>query len=433
MGVCDEMSGRILRAASPVIRVTAAIALGRNPRSGLAVQLFLRGPGRGLRRHPRGHGRPSRAPLGDCYGGVLSHAPLHCYALEQAEAAGVIDVESIYLAGRRLYIFVGGEINEFASAPAVEWGYPTVRLIVNTGIGEKMKEYARLWPGRVRSEWLPPWPYVCDPTDSDADCLVKKLPMNVNAILDHVEGYDSLYLRAGTGEGRTAIRGWAGWTRLWPETAEEQDKSDRSTGQRDTPSVSFDVSDVDTTNFPEFDCSFVNLGESCGYWERSAATGVNGIVGVWIEGNDVYVQLKKDPEDPATFEAEKATILGRKRPEDRMVIIPVKYSLQELWKWGVILDRFAKSPGNTIGITGAKLRTMIYGGTYPAEVGLYRDVGTGEWIEGGGVKEYSLIRETVGVGVLDAYQVKGCSTCSSTSARYTRRRRWCHYPIQAGV
>ena len=27
MGVCDEMSGRILRAASPVIRVTAAIAL----------------------------------------------------------------------------------------------------------------------------------------------------------------------------------------------------------------------------------------------------------------------------------------------------------------------------------------------------------------------------------------------------------------------
>ena len=315
-------------------------------------------------------------------------------------------MESIYLAGRRLYIFVGGEINEFASAPAVEWGYPTVRLIVNTGIGEKMKEYARLWPGRVRSEWLPPWPYVCDPTDSDADCLVKKLPMNVNAILDHVEGYDSLYLRAGTGEGRTAIRGWAGWTRLWPETAEEQDKSDRSTGQRDTPSVSFDVSDVDTTNFPEFDCSFVNLGESCGYWERSAATGVNGIVGVWIEGNDVYVQLKKDPEDPATFEAEKATILGRKRPEDRMVIIPVKYSLQELWKWGVILDRFAKSPGNTIGITGAKLRTMIYGGTYPAEVGLYRDVGTGEWIEGGGVKEYSLIRETVGVGVLDAYQVK---------------------------
>ena len=35
-------------------------------------------------------------PLGDCFGGALSEDPLHCYVLERARAAGLIDVAGIY-------------------------------------------------------------------------------------------------------------------------------------------------------------------------------------------------------------------------------------------------------------------------------------------------------------------------------------------------
>ena len=141
---------------------------------------------------------PAEPPLGDCYGGVLSYAPLHCYALEQAEAAGVIDVDSIYLAGNRLYVFVGGEVGEGIPDYFVTTGNPTVGSDVYLGIAEEIKEFARLWPARVRYEWLLPWPDVCELADSSADCLVKKANVSrgrgVERMFDDVEGYDSLYL-----------------------------------------------------------------------------------------------------------------------------------------------------------------------------------------------------------------------------------------------
>ena len=34
-------------------------------------------------------------PAGDCWGGVLSDDPLHCYALEEAQRDGVIVVEGL--------------------------------------------------------------------------------------------------------------------------------------------------------------------------------------------------------------------------------------------------------------------------------------------------------------------------------------------------
>ena len=40
-------------------------------------------------------------------------------------------------------------------------------------------------------------------------------------------------------------------------------------------------------------------------------------------------------------------------PPREVVLIPVNHDYGELWRWSVILDRFANSAGNTIGITGA--------------------------------------------------------------------------------
>ena len=104
------MTGHILRTARPRIRVTLALVLAVT--LGL-VLLFTFSSGvlaQDADATPEATAVPAEPPLGDCYGGGLSHAPLHCYALEQTEAAEVIDVDSIYLAGSRLYVFVGGEV-----------------------------------------------------------------------------------------------------------------------------------------------------------------------------------------------------------------------------------------------------------------------------------------------------------------------------------
>ena len=350
---------------------------------------------------------PNEPLLGDCYGGVLFHAPLHCYALEQAEAAGVIDVDSIYLAGSRLYVFVGGEVGERVSALTVEVGNPTVGYRVYEGIGEEMKEYARLWPGRVDIQ-KNLWPRVCDPGDSDADCLLKKLQVDVEVLLDDIENYDSLYLRAGTQNDRSKVRGGAGWTRLWPGVQQGE-------GQRDVSPSSFDVSDVDTTNFTDIadiDCRRHGGNFSCGAWRGNAARGINGVVGVRstseIIGEGVaYIQLHKDPSDPAAYEAAKTALLQHK-PEDwpEWVIIPVKYSFPDLWKWGMILDRFAKSRGNTIGILSANNHNTGTAAFGRSQLGLYRDVETGVWREGQGTSDLSLIRETVSISALDPYVVR---------------------------
>ena len=42
-------------------------------------------------------------------------------------------------------------------------------------------------------------------------------------------------------------------------------------------------------------------------------------------------------------------------PDWEVITIPVKYDFGELWRWSVVLERFALSAGNTVGITGAEV------------------------------------------------------------------------------
>ena len=70
---------------------------------------------------------PLNPPLGDCFGGVLSKDPLHCYALEQADRQGIIDVEAIYDAEGMLYFSlrqndpVGSHVYEFLKTKSYEF------------------------------------------------------------------------------------------------------------------------------------------------------------------------------------------------------------------------------------------------------------------------------------------------------------------------
>ena len=66
-------------------------------------------------------------PPGDCWGGALSADPLHCYVLDQAHSAGVIDVEAMYEASRVLHVYltqtdpVGDRVGAFFKEQATEF------------------------------------------------------------------------------------------------------------------------------------------------------------------------------------------------------------------------------------------------------------------------------------------------------------------------
>ena len=44
-------------------------------------------------------------PPGNCWGGALSESPVHCFALEQAQRDGIIEVEGIYRAEYVINVF----------------------------------------------------------------------------------------------------------------------------------------------------------------------------------------------------------------------------------------------------------------------------------------------------------------------------------------
>ena len=291
---------------------------------------------------------------------------------------------------------------------------PTARADIYKGIGEEMKEYARLWPTWVDiHRWR--LSVSCRPGESNAECVlwqVDDLYWGVEAILDSVKSYDSLFLMAGNSETRRTITGWAGWTQLWPEA---QDEPGSTAGERDGPPTSFDVSGVDTTNFPELECSLVNYSDACEYWWRNAERGRDGVVGVRsttpsLGEGVLYIQLYRDPDDPEAFEVTKAEIL-RLKPADweeqEWVIVPVNHSYPDLWKWGLILNRFAETTGNTIGILYASVHDNSSAGFASSELGLYLQDGTENvWSEGRGYHDHGLLRESVAILALDPYVVR---------------------------
>ena len=91
---------------------------------------------------PLAHAQESDAPAatppaGDCWGGVLSDDPLHCYALEEAQRDGVIVVEGLYLVGNELRVYF-----RFASDSTTYFALPDI-------LRANAREFAIQHPGRV--------------------------------------------------------------------------------------------------------------------------------------------------------------------------------------------------------------------------------------------------------------------------------------------
>ena len=273
------------------------------------------------------------SPVGDCFGGVLSEDPLHCYVLEQAQAEGLIDILAMYDSDGPLYVSISqrglsAELLRFAR--------------------EKSYAFAEAWPDLVPEE---KYRKFISPCYDFPECYLAMTGLYADHpeyLLPYPSAYDGVLLLPGGDAGRREVPGWAGWRQLWPAGG---------SGARGA-SDSFDVSDVDMTNLPD----------------GSSST---GFAGRHDGGGVTYVQVKNPPADEAELHLLRKKVnrcydvTGRCEYVDEdgeinvrytrgvhtIEFIPVKYQIAELRRWAEILDRFALSAGNTIGITGAKVGT----------------------------------------------------------------------------
>ena len=283
------------------------------------------------------------APPGDCWNEALSRDPIHCYFLEEAQRAGKIEVAAVYLApgGGPLYIFleqitpITDEVAQFFEAMAHEYlereydagrtNLPLERCIGYTG------DEKTICLNEVLAR--PSWRGFESPRS-------RALPVS--------RIYESILVDVGGTAGRQEVPGWASWHQVWPAVASGA-----------AGSGGFDVSDVDLANIAAPDCerAFPGSGlinQSCHAWKFDKSV---GIAGVYSRTNALYVQLKvSDPND----EAEMQALVDRLHsdyfvPGVEVITTPVKYDFGELWRWSVILSRFAVSAGNTVGITDAQV------------------------------------------------------------------------------
>ena len=288
-------------------------------------------------------------PVGDCFGRGLSDDPLLCYVLEQADAQGLMDVLGLYVGhGERLYVSI---IQDELTAKMYQFAH------------EKASAFIRTWP-----ELLPAEKYLgfCHPDVREEyfpACLTAKYHSYTDLPKEYLHWYDlpriyqvyipppsatydPVVLLPGGDAGRRATLGWASWRQLWPAVASGASGASEASG-------TFDVSGVDMTNLPDATSEFGFAGIHGG----GPVTGIS------------YVQVKNPPTDEAALLALRravgscydnaAGVCTYKDWDGRTItkqieFVTVKYSWEELNRWAEILNRFAVSSGNTLGITGAR-------------------------------------------------------------------------------
>ncbi|MYA62419.1 MAG: hypothetical protein F4X94_07595 [Dehalococcoidia bacterium] len=270
-------------------------------------------------------------PPGRCWGGILSESPLHCYVLEEAERDGIIEVDAMYGAGTELFVYldqtepVGDDVYQYMQRKA----QARVRAVEGDDcvLEERGCSGGIFWFNPIRGYVLP--------------------------YLDIETDYVDIELKHGGAEARRSEPGWAAFQQVWPAVAAGAGGASGSSG--------FDVSGVDTTNFPTLECLEDELnetGQSCRY-ALEYFPGL-GIAGVRTDLGKTYVQVKASSVDDVRAQTAKQALINWDIPiydEDEVVIIPVKYSYEELLRWKIVLNRFIHSSGNTVGIARAVIDT----------------------------------------------------------------------------
>ena len=257
---------------------------------------------------------------------------------------GKIEVAAVYLApgGGPLYIFlrqaepISDDVGDFFEVKAHEY----ILREFNAGHSRLPLGRCEGFSGDERKACLndalgnPSWRHF-DPRQSQA--------------LPRSKIYEDILIEIGGAEGRRTVPGWASWSQVWPSGASGAGGA----------SGGYDVSDVDTTNIPDPDCeSFrgADLPHGRGCNVRFIFFPDLPLAGWENQNNALYVQIKNPPEDETELKALKDRLVPTWKEDGfEFVLIPVNYGFGELWRWSVLLNRFAVSAGNTVGITGAQV------------------------------------------------------------------------------
>ena len=267
-------------------------------------------------------------PVDDCFGGALSTDPLHCHVLEEAHNAGIIEVDAIYGVARGLFIY----------------------LTQDDSVGEYALEYIER---TAQEEARRTGEHEC--VFEPDGCRSGVLSIGTGYILPESSVYQDIQLLPGGAEARRSCGGWQAFRELWPGGAAGAVGSGQAPG-----GDGFNVSDVDVTNFPVLRG---NCGElmgrqltsgSCVMWERNPGIRIAG----WQSTDKAYVQIRIPNGDESQIAAAKNAVIQSKSRglnEDNVEIIAVNHDYEELWRWSLILDRFAHSSGNTLGLASAQL------------------------------------------------------------------------------
>ena len=289
-----------------------------------------------------------------CFNGALSDDPLQCYVLEAAEREGIIKIESIFQGGKVLYVYLHDAepvSNEILISDEVIKYFKA-----------KSIEFVEQWPDHVfYGEYE-----TCSRRlhTSPLDCLLNRGTAWLEEfIMPHSETYENILLRPWTSESLRSTPGWASYRQVWPTMAAG------GLGVPDVPSV-FDISEVDTTNIPELDCEapiisahldacidnklYANVGNIVG-WYRSHQRGRD-------DSFQKYVHLKPPQGEELDIAAAKAELV-KAFPgslNHHWTVIPVKYDYQELWRWANLIDRFAYTSGNIIGIISSSVTHNVH-------------------------------------------------------------------------
>ena len=264
-----------------------------------------------------------------CFGEALSDDPLHCEVLEWAHDEGVIEVDGIYKAGKALFIYLSQD--EPLGKAALDRILAKTREVVKR-LGKD--EYACVLSTTLCSGGI-------------------LLHPDAWYILPLPSGYNNIKVYTGGAEARRSYAGWRAFEQFWPESEEGASGASGTTG-------TFDISEVDRINFPDLrGCG----GTHCAMWDKYPNLEIASKFTDTV-ADKVYFSVKvgAGEAEAAKIAAAKTELMAAQPDyytEDRLVIIPVPHDFKELWRWELVLDRFANSSGNTLGITRVSLDTNV--------------------------------------------------------------------------
>ena len=269
--------------------------------------------------------------VSDCFSGALAGDPVHCTVIQDAHNQGEITVEAIYSTanGRLLYIYIAEDQSD-AERVFDDLAAKAADRIEEFGVDSHCS--TQFAPG------------ICQPGTFPDKLGFTLMPLSVR--------YQDVRLRFGGAGARRSQVGWASFVQEWPSVP---DGAAQPIAQ--VP-IEFDVSDVDTEKIPPIDCGDTFAFHTLACQMREIFPELE--IARWKDGSEIYVEVKAAPgeEERAVADARAAIVEFFQLDHDQaqlVIVIPVKHSYEDLWRYRVILDRFAVSAGNSVGILRSRI------------------------------------------------------------------------------